>query len=79
VENSTNAFYKTCTNNKDVCTMLENIPKTKLRYMPHLYQQSKTPPLPELTRGVRFLIVWNKAARERLITNDSSWLSWLGK
>jgi len=25
---------------------------------------------------VRFLIVWNKAARERLITND---LSWLGK
>ena len=27
MENSTNAFHKTCTDNKDVCTILRNIPK----------------------------------------------------
>jgi hypothetical protein len=53
--------------------MLGNIPKTKVRLMPLLYQQSKTPPLPEATWGIRILAVWNKAAREQLITNNPSW------
>jgi len=48
LENSTNAFHKTCTD-KDVCTILRNVLNTKVRYMPLLYQQSKTPPLPEAT------------------------------
>jgi hypothetical protein len=43
-------------------------------YMPFLYQQSNTPPLPKATWGMRILVVWNKAAREQLITNKSSWL-----
>jgi hypothetical protein len=43
--------------------------------MPLLYQQSKTPILPEATWGIRILlVVWNKAAREQLITNNPSWL-----
>jgi hypothetical protein len=37
--------------------------------MPLLYQQSKTPPLPEATWDIRILIVCNKAAREQLITS----------
>jgi len=41
MENSTNGFNKTCTDNKDVCTILGNILKTKVCYMPLLYQQSK--------------------------------------
>jgi len=45
MENSTNAFH----DNKDVCTILGNIPKTSVRYMPLIYQQSKIPPLPEAT------------------------------
>jgi len=49
-------------------------PKDKVRYMPLLYQQSKTPPLPEATWGMRTLVVWSKAAREQLITNNLSWL-----
>ena len=74
MENSTNAFHKTCTDNKDVCTILENIPKEKVRYMSLLlYQQSKTPPLPEAIWGIRILVVWNKAAREQLIANNPSW------
>jgi hypothetical protein len=40
--------------------------------MPLLYQQSKTPPLPEGTWGVRILIVWNKVARKHLITSNPS-------
>jgi hypothetical protein len=55
MENSTNAFHKTCTDNKDVCTILRNILKTEVCYMPFLYQQSKTPPLPEATWGIRIL------------------------
>ena len=51
MENSTNAFHITCTDNKDVCTILGNIQKTKVRYMPLLYQQSKAPPLPEPHMG----------------------------
>jgi hypothetical protein len=47
MENSTNAFRKTCTDNKDVCTVVGNIPKTKVHFMSLLYQQNKTPPLPE--------------------------------
>ena len=66
------AFHKTCTDNKDVCNIFGNIPKTKVRYMPLLYQQSKTPPLPEATWGIRILVVCNKAAREQLITNNPS-------
>jgi hypothetical protein len=49
MENSTNAFQKTCTENKDICTILGNIEislKNKVRYMPLLYQQSKTLPFP---------------------------------
>ena len=49
-------------------------PKENLRYMSLLYQQSKTSPLPEATWGMRILVVWNKAAREQLITNNPSWL-----
>ena len=41
--------------------------------MPLLYQQSKTPPLWEGTWGMRILVVWNKAARKHLITNNPSW------
>jgi hypothetical protein len=74
MENSTNAFHKTCTYNKDVCTILGNIPKKKLRYMSLLYQQSNTPPLPEATWGMRILVIWNKAAREQLFTNKPLWL-----
>ena len=74
MENSNNAFHKTCSDNKDVCTILGNISKTKVRYMPLLYQQSKTPPLPEATWGLRILLVWNKAAREQLIRNNPFWL-----
>ena len=37
MENSTNAFHKTCTDNRDFCTILRNIPKTKVCYMPLLY------------------------------------------
>ena len=71
----TNALYKTCTNNKDVCTCtLTNIPKKKVRYMSLLYQQSTTPPLSEATWGIRtVLVLWNKAAREQLVTNNRSW------
>jgi len=50
-----------------------------------LYQQSKTPPLPEATCGIHILvfgnkgftnlsIVWIKAAGEHLIANNPSWL-----
>jgi hypothetical protein len=60
IENSTNAYHKTCTDNKDVCTIFGNISMTKVRYIPLLYQQSKTPPLPEATWGIRILAVWNK-------------------
>ena len=76
MENSTNAFHKICTDNKDVCIVLGNIPKTKVRYMPLQYQQSKTPPLPEATWdwGMCILVFWNKAAREQLITNNPSYL-----
>jgi hypothetical protein len=42
--------------------------------MPLLYQQSKIPPLPEAIWDVCILVVWNKAAREQLITNEQSWL-----
>ena len=42
--------------------------------MPLLYQQSKTPPLPEATWGMHILVVWNKTAREQFITNNPSWL-----
>ena len=73
MENSTNAFHKMCTDNKDVCTILGYVPKIKVRYMPLPYQQSKTPPLPEATWGKRILVVWNKAAREQLIANYPSW------
>jgi hypothetical protein len=31
MENSNNAFHKTCTDNKDVGTILGNIPKIKVR------------------------------------------------
>jgi hypothetical protein len=58
----------------DVCTIHGNNQKTKLRYMPLLSQQSKTPPLPEATWGIRILAVWNKATREQLITYNPSWL-----
>ena len=71
MENSTNAFHKTCTDNKDVCTY---IPKIKVCYMPLLCQQSKTPPLLEATWGIRILVVWNKATRGQLITNIPPWL-----
>ena len=37
MENSTNAFHRTCTDNKDVCALLGNNSKTKVRYMPSLY------------------------------------------
>jgi hypothetical protein len=74
MENSTKTFHKTYTDNKDVCTIPGNIPKTKLRYMALLYQQSKAPPLPEATWGISILAVWNKATREQLITNSPSWL-----
>jgi len=37
MENSTDAFHKSCTDNKDVCTLLGNIPKMKVCYMPLLY------------------------------------------
>jgi hypothetical protein len=79
IENSTNAFHKTCADNKNVCAMLGNIPNTRVRYIPLLYQQSKTPPLPEATWSIRILVIWNKAAREQLITNNSSWLEKLTK
>jgi hypothetical protein len=42
--------------------------------MPLLYQQNKTPTLPEATWGMRILEVWNKAAREQLNPNNPSWL-----
>ena len=63
-----------CTDIKDVCTILGNIPKTEVRYMPLLYQQSKTPPLPGATWGIRILVVWNKVAMEQLLTNNPSGL-----
>jgi hypothetical protein len=34
--NSTSAFHKTCTDNKDVCTLLGNVPEENVRYMPLL-------------------------------------------
>jgi hypothetical protein len=53
MESSTklNTFHETCTDNKDVCTILGNIPKIKACDIPLLYQQSKTPPLPEAAWG----------------------------
>jgi hypothetical protein len=39
MENSTSAFHRTCTGNKDVCALLGNNFKSKVRYMPLLYQQ----------------------------------------
>jgi len=75
MENSTNALHKTCTDDKDVCTILGYIPKKKVCYMPLFYQQSKTPPLPEATWNIRVLVVWNKAAREQFVyKNNPSWL-----
>jgi len=53
MDNSTSAFHKTCIYNKDVSTILGNIPKTKVRYMPLFYQQRKTPPLPEAIWNIR--------------------------
>jgi len=41
--------------------------------MPLLYQQSKTPPLPEAKWGIHILVVWNEAAGEQLITNKPSY------
>jgi hypothetical protein len=64
MENSTNTFHKTYPDNKDICTILENIPRTKVRHMPLLYQGCKTPLLSEATWGIHILLVWNKAARE---------------
>ena len=71
----TNAFHRICTNYKDVCTcILTNIPGKKVRYIPLLYQQSKTPPVSDATWGIRtILVLWNKAAREQLVTNNRSW------
>ena len=43
MENSTNAFYITCTDNRDVCTILISIPKTKVCYI-HSSQQAKHHP-----------------------------------
>jgi len=40
-ESSNNAFHKTSTDNRDVCTILGNIPQSKVCYMPRLYQQNK--------------------------------------
>jgi hypothetical protein len=57
-----------------MCTILGIIPKRKLRYMPLLYQHSKRLPLPEATWSMHILVVWDKAAREQLFTNNPSWL-----
>jgi hypothetical protein len=46
-ENSINACHNSCTDKKDVCFVLRNIPMKGVCYMPLLYQQIKTPPLPE--------------------------------
>jgi hypothetical protein len=51
MESSTNAFHKTCT--KSFALFLE-YPKD-VRYMPLLYQQNRTPPLPKLIWGMRIL------------------------
>ena len=40
--------------------------------MPLLYQQNKTPSQSEATWGIRILVIWNKAAREQIITNSPS-------
>ena len=44
----------------------------KVCYMPLLYQQNKTPPLQDVTWGMRILAVWNRAAKEQIITNNPS-------
>jgi hypothetical protein len=48
-------------------------PKTKMRYVPLLYQLSKTPPLPEATWGMHIVVFCLKTAREQLITKNPSW------
>ena len=74
IKDSINAFHKTCTDSKDVCTILGNIRKTKVRYIATTKTVYKTPPLPEATWGIRIQVFWIKAAREQLITNNPSWL-----
>jgi len=68
MESSTNASHKACTDNKDCCTTLRNIPIYKMRCMPILNQLSETPPLPEASWGMHILVVWSNAARDQLIT-----------
>jgi hypothetical protein len=62
MENSTDAFYKSCTDNKDVCWKYFK-DKSALHATPLPKKQNT---LPEATWGI--LVIWNKAAREQLIT-----------
>jgi hypothetical protein len=68
MENSTNALKKTALTTRMFALFLE-ISQKNVGYMSLLYQQSKTPPLPEAAWGMRILVIWNKAAREQLNTN----------
>ena len=71
MENSITSFNKPAPTTRMFAQIFGNVPD-RVRYMPLLYQQSKTPPLPEATWGIRILVVCNKAAREQLITNNPS-------
>jgi len=73
-ESSTNAFHKTSTDNRDVCTILGIIPQSKVCYMPRLYQQNKSLPLSKIQWRIRILVVWNKAAIIQPIANNQTWL-----
>jgi hypothetical protein len=73
MENSITSFNKPAPTTRMFAQIFGNVPD-RVRYMPLLYQQSKTPPLPEATWKVRTLVVWSKAAREQLITNNLPWL-----
>ena len=65
MENSTNAFHKTCTDNKDVCTLLETSHKeSALHATPLPAKQNTTPTRSNMEPwGIRILVVRNKAAR----------------
>ena len=74
MENSTNAFTKPALTTRMFALFL-NIPKKKNARHATPNQQCKTQRTrPEATWGIRILVVWNKASREQLITNNPSWL-----
>jgi hypothetical protein len=73
MENSTDAFHKTCTNNKDICRIFALILETSQRQSTLYAIPLPTKQNTTFARSTMHILeVWNKDAR--LITNSPSGL-----